>query len=211
MPNKKKKAWNPKYCIACHDIIKPNQKQATYTTGKQSVFYFHEEHFNALLGRTVGGRLNMWKITALVSDVRRKMEEFMLKKHWNNQDLETFNGMKEILATLTPVVVGIPIKPTNRPPKAHVEEFEPSQDAKDYDLMKIIVCLEQNENGLSSKQIEELTNIPRSTVTWRLWEQCEGNDKSKKEELFYIVQRVKGVQYYGLIAERIKQKGAEPK
>lgn len=207
MTTRKKKVWNPKYCIACHEVIRPQEKQATFTTKNNVVFYFHEEHYKQLLGRPIGGRPNLSHIAILVNTVERKRARYMQDNNLNDQEMKLVGGMKQILMKMPKQIQSqITPKPTNRPPKAHVEEFEPSKDDKEYDLSEIIKCLNHypNHYPLSSKQIEALTNIPRSTVTWRLWEHCQGNEKSKKEELFYVTQKVKGVQYYGLIDNRIK-------
>lgn len=94
-------------------------------------------------------------------------------------------------------------------PKAHVEDFEPSQDTKDDDLNTIIA--EIRERGpLTSLQLEEFTGVKRSTITWRLWDNTIGNTKSKKnQELFYFIKGPKGVQFYGLVNERIKKEEKE--
>jgi hypothetical protein len=201
----KKKVWNPRYCIACHKVIRPQEKQASYTTKNNVILYFHEQHYKQLLGRTFRGRPNLWKIEILVNEVERKRTLYMQEHNLNDQELALVGGMKQILAKMPKQIQSsILPKPTNRPPKAHVEEFEPPQDDKEFDISVIVECLTHYDSPLSSKQIAQFTDIPRSTVTWRLWEQCQGNDKSKKEELFYVVQKVKGVQYYGLIDKRIK-------
>lgn len=202
----KKKIWNPKYCIGCHTVIKFNEKQASFTTGNNVVFYFHEEHYKELLGRPIGGRPNLWKIDILVNEVERKRTLYMQEHNLSDQELALVGGMKQILAKMPkPMQSQILPKPTNRPPKAHVEEFEPPKDDKEFDISVIVECLTHYDYPLSSKQISDFTDIPRSTITWRLWERCQGNDKSKKEELFYVVQKVKGVQYYGLIDNRISK------
>ncbi len=210
MVNKKTKAGNPKYCLACHEIIKFNEKQASFTTGNNVVFYFHEEHYKELLGRPIGGRPNLWKIDILVNEVERKRTLYMQEHNLSDQELALVGGMKQILAKMPKQIQSqILPKPTNRPPKAHVEEFEPPKDDKEFDISVIVECLTHYDYPLSSKQIAKHTDIPRSTITWRLWERCQGNDKSKKEELFYVVQKVKGVQYYGLIDERIQHQKKE--
>lgn len=205
MVNKKTKAMTSKYCIACHGVIRYGLKQASFTTKNNVIFYFHEQHYKELLGRTFGGRLNLWKIELLVNEVERKRTLYMQEHNLSDQELALVGGMKQILAKMPKQIQSAILpKPTNRPPKAHVEEFEPPKDDKDFDISVIVECLTHYDYALSSKQIAQFTDIPRSTVTWRLWERCQGNDKSKKEELFYVVQKVKGVQYYGLIDERIK-------
>lgn len=60
-------------------------------------------------------------------------------------------------------------------PQAHVPSFEPPLDKKLDDLRMIIECLQHYKKTMSRKQIAEETNILHNTVTWRVWENMEGN------------------------------------
>jgi hypothetical protein len=67
-------------------------------------------------------------------------------------------------------------------PKAHVTPFEPAEHKKLDDLEMIVECLQHYKRPMSSLQLSEETNIPRSTVTFRIWENCEGRLGFKRRQ-----------------------------
>lgn len=84
-------------------------------------------------------------------------------------------------------------------PQAHVTLFEPSEDKKLDDLDTIIECLRFHKKTRSRKQISEETNIPQSTVTWRVWENMEGNCKNPVFFTDEINRGFRGTRLIGLV------------
>lgn len=200
-PNRNKKKWKPKFCIACNELIKPNQKSASYQAASMSVYYFHESCYNELLGSKVGGRDDFSKVVTKVREEETRKRERDQKLQWQiNPKVTAYHTpsseYEQEIAEHMKVTL----------PKAHVEEFEPSQDTKD-DHLNLIIAEIRTRGNLTSEQLAEFIGIKRSTITWRLWDNTIGNTKSKdNQELFYFDKGPKGVQYYGLVSERIKEK-----
>ncbi len=186
------KKWIPHVCISCNKVIKPDQKRSSVTK-RDRTYFLHEECYDSLKGRPIGGRPRNLLIDILIAGKEDQYREYYRKKEWNEP-----KGYYPDEVILDEVAV--------KRPKAHVLEFEPSIPTKEEQLD--IIIREIRDNGpLTSEQIAAYSDIKRNTVTWRLWDHIEGNEKSKiNRSLFHVVGRgPKGVQIYDLTREGKKE------
>lgn len=74
-------------------------------------------------------------------------------------------------------------------PKVHVTSFEPANHQKLDDLRLIIEVLRHYKKPMTRNDISREAQIPKGTVTWRIWDNMEGKSK---EPLFYIDETKRG-------------------